>query len=66
MTIVCWLKNVGDPVAQGEVVLEAMTDKVNVEIESPAAGVLTECFVAKDQVVRAGDALGAVTAVDVT
>jgi 2-oxoglutarate dehydrogenase E2 component (dihydrolipoamide succinyltransferase) len=66
VTIVCWLKNVGDAVAQGEVVLEAMTDKVNVEIESPAAGVLTECFVAKDQVVQAGDALGAVTAVDAT
>jgi 2-oxoglutarate dehydrogenase E2 component (dihydrolipoamide succinyltransferase) len=64
VTIVGWLKNVGDAVAQGEVLLEAMTDKVNVEIESPAAGVLTECFVAKDQVVKAGDALGAVTTMD--
>jgi pyruvate/2-oxoglutarate dehydrogenase complex dihydrolipoamide acyltransferase (E2) component len=58
------LKSVGDAVARGEPVLEAMTDKVNVEIESPAAGVLTERFVEKDQVVSTGDAVGAITAVD--
>lgn len=37
-----WLKNVGDRVAVNEPLLELETDKVTVEIASPAAGVLRE------------------------
>jgi pyruvate dehydrogenase E2 component (dihydrolipoamide acetyltransferase) len=40
-TIVSWLKGVGDPVGQGEILATAETDKVTVEIESPASGVLS-------------------------
>lgn len=38
--IVQWLKNVGDSVEEGEGVLEIETDKVTMEVESPATGTL--------------------------
>ena len=39
-TIVRWLKNEGDPVAKGEAVMEIETDKITMEAESPAEGIL--------------------------
>ncbi|MHB1042598.1 MAG: 2-oxo acid dehydrogenase subunit E2 [Eubacteriales bacterium] len=39
-TISRWLKKVGDCVEKGEPLLEVMTDKANMEVESPASGVL--------------------------
>ena len=39
-TIVQWLKQVGDEVAEGEAIMEITTDKVDIEVESPASGVL--------------------------
>ncbi len=41
-TIAEWLKNVGDSVEKGEAILELETDKVNVEVVSEEAGVLSE------------------------
>ena len=41
-TVSKWLKNVGDTVERDEPLLEISTDKVDAEIPSPAAGVLTE------------------------
>ncbi len=35
-----WLKSAGDPVTAGEPVMEIETDKVTVEIQAPASGVL--------------------------
>lgn len=35
-----WLKSEGEPVAQGEPLLEIETDKATVEIEAPASGIL--------------------------
>jgi pyruvate dehydrogenase E2 component (dihydrolipoamide acetyltransferase) len=40
-----WLKREGDSVSTGEPILEVETDKTNVEIEAPAAGVLGEILV---------------------
>ena len=39
-TIAKWLKQVGDEVAEGEAIIEITTDKVDVEVESPASGIL--------------------------
>jgi len=39
-TIAKWLKQVGDKVSEGEAIMEITTDKVDVEVESPAAGIL--------------------------
>ena len=41
-TITKWLKKVGDAVQKDEPLFEISTDKVDAEIPSPAAGVLTE------------------------
>ena len=41
-TIVRWLKKVGDAVERDEPLFEISTDKVDAEIPSPAAGVLSE------------------------
>src|SRR6186997_802946 len=41
-TIVRWLKKVGDTVERDEPLFEISTDKVDAEVPSPAAGVITE------------------------
>uniref|UniRef100_UPI00190F133D biotin/lipoyl-containing protein n=1 Tax=Candidatus Halocynthiibacter alkanivorans TaxID=2267619 RepID=UPI00190F133D len=41
-TVSTWFKAVGDTVAQDEMLCELETDKVSVEVPSPAAGVLME------------------------
>src|SRR5438034_5850613 len=41
-TIVRWIKKVGDTVDRDEPLFEISTDKVDAEIPSPAAGVITE------------------------
>jgi len=38
--IVRWLKHEGDAVEQGEPIAEVTTDKVNMEVEAPASGIL--------------------------
>lgn len=38
--ITSWLKNEGEQVAQGEPLLEVMTEKVNIKVEAPFSGVL--------------------------
>ena len=42
--IIRWLKEVGDPVEMGEAIMEIETDKITMESESPAAGVLLAKF----------------------
>ena len=39
-TVIKWLFNEGDPVEKGEPLLEVLTDKVNLQVEAPASGVL--------------------------
>ena len=41
-TITRWFKNVGDTVAEDEVLFEVSTDKVDSEVPSPVAGFLAE------------------------
>ena len=44
-TIVQWLKQVGDQISEGEAIMEITTDKVDVEVEAPASGVLLKILV---------------------
>lgn len=60
-TIVAWLKRPGDEVAVGEAIAEAMTEKANVEVESPVAGVLEEILVEEDGAVAVGQPIARVT-----
>ncbi len=50
-TIVRWLKKVGDPVERDEPLFEISTDKVDAEIPSPAAGVLSDVKVKEGETV---------------
>jgi 2-oxoglutarate dehydrogenase E2 component (dihydrolipoamide succinyltransferase) len=59
-TVGAWLKKVGDPVAQGEPVLELETDKVNLEVAATEAGVLAEIVHQPGDVVTPGEVLGRV------
>lgn len=55
-----WFKAVGDRVALNDPLLEITTDKVTVEIASPAAGVLAEILKVEGEQVEQGDILGRV------
>jgi 2-oxoglutarate dehydrogenase E2 component (dihydrolipoamide succinyltransferase) len=50
-TIVRWIKKVGDTIDRDEPLFEISTDKVDAEIPSPAAGVLTEIKVKEGETV---------------
>src|SRR3954467_13325798 len=53
-TVTRWLKQEGERVETDEPLLEVSTDKVDTEIPSPAAGVLTKILVAEDETVEVG------------
>ncbi len=57
-TVSRWLKNIGDTVKEDEPVVEIMTDKVNTELQAPAAGVLTEITIAEGATVKVFEAMG--------
>ncbi|MGH7369347.1 MAG: dihydrolipoamide acetyltransferase family protein, partial [Candidatus Methylomirabilaceae bacterium] len=59
-TVVTWLKKVGDVIARDEPVVAISTDKVDVEIPSPGAGVLSEILVQEGQIVPVGAVLGCI------
>lgn len=56
-TITNWLKNIGDSVAIDEPLVEVATDKVDNELPSEAAGILSKRFFEKDQVAQVGDVI---------
>lgn len=55
-----WLKQAGDTVAKYEPLVEVITDKVNVEMPSPYAGVLEQILVQEGQTVTAGTAIATI------
>ncbi|SEH28922.1 2-oxoglutarate dehydrogenase complex dihydrolipoyllysine-residue succinyltransferase [Magnetospirillum fulvum] len=57
-TVAKWFKAVGDTVRADESLVELETDKVTVEVPSPASGVLTEIIVATGATVGVGAVLG--------
>lgn len=59
-TITRWLKKEGDEVAVDEPLLEVSTDKVDTEIPSPAAGILTKILVQEDETAPVGADLAVV------
>jgi pyruvate dehydrogenase E2 component (dihydrolipoamide acetyltransferase) len=50
-TVVRWIKKLGDPVDRDEPLFEISTDKVDAEIPSPAAGVLSDIRVKEGETV---------------
>ena len=60
-TITKWMKNVGDNVALDEVLFEVSTDKVDSEVPSPSAGVLSEIVVNEGDLAQVGDVLARIS-----
>ncbi len=52
--VAAWLKAEGDVVKKGEAILEVETDKVNMEVEAPAAGILTGIAAQPGEIVPVG------------
>ena len=59
-TITQWFKQVGDAVAQDEVLFEVSTDKVDTEVPAPFGGTITEIRVAEGETVEVGTVLAVV------
>ncbi|MEQ1832985.1 MAG: biotin/lipoyl-containing protein, partial [Candidatus Eisenbacteria bacterium] len=57
-TVARWLKAVGDKVRKEEPLVEIQTDKINVEIPSPAEGVLSSIVIAEGTTVLVGTEIG--------
>ena len=61
-TVSTWFKKVGDTVAQDEMLCELETDKVSVEVPSPAAGILAEIVAPEGTTVDASAKLAVISA----
>mgnify|MGYP002637150708 CR=1 FL=1 len=59
VTIVSWIKNVGDQVKKGQDLAEATTEKITLYVTAPAEGALTEIFVQVGSKVKVGTVIGA-------
>jgi len=53
-TIVRWCKAEGEAIAEGEVLAEIMTDKVNVEFQSPVGGIVHKLQFPEEAAVKVG------------
>jgi len=60
-TITKWLKKPGDTVQQDEPLFEISTDKVDAEIPSPAAGVLSEIKITEGNTVQINTVVGVIS-----
>lgn len=58
LTVVAWLKQVGDPVEEFESVVELETDKVVTEFPSPVSGTLLRVDIAAGDSVKVGEVMG--------
>src|SRR6266568_733999 len=56
--IATWLKNEGDPIQQGDALVELETDKVNVEVSAEQGGILQQVLKKEGDVVVVGEVLG--------
>ena len=56
-TILRWAKQVGDTIAEDDVLVEISTDKVDTEVPSPAAGTILEILVNEGDTVSVGTPL---------
>ena len=59
-TVSRWLKNIGDQIEMDEALVELETDKVNVEVPSPVAGILSEIKIKKGKTAKVGSELGVI------
>ena len=58
VTVVSWIKQVGDQVAQGQDMAEATTEKITLYITSPADGTLSQIIISPGTKVKVGTVIG--------
>lgn len=56
-TVLRWMKQVGDSIARDEAIVEISTDKVDTEVPSPVAGVVSEILVGEGETIEVGTAM---------
>jgi pyruvate/2-oxoglutarate dehydrogenase complex dihydrolipoamide acyltransferase (E2) component len=61
ITVGAWSKKKGEHVAEGETLMEALTDKVNAEIPSPVSGMVEELLLKEGDPVKPGQPIARVT-----
>jgi len=61
-TILRWRKNIGDLIEVDEIILEIESDKISVEVGSPAAGKLGSCLKHEGDTASVGDIIGMILA----
>ncbi|MFX1296328.1 MAG: 2-oxo acid dehydrogenase subunit E2 [Promethearchaeota archaeon] len=61
-TIIKWLKQEGDVVQRGEMIVEIETDKVTMKLESPDTGILYKIIASEKEVVPVGRNIALITA----
>jgi pyruvate/2-oxoglutarate dehydrogenase complex dihydrolipoamide acyltransferase (E2) component len=52
-----WVMSEGDPVTEGEVIAVISTPKLDMDLESPATGVLKTILVDEDEIAAVGETL---------
>jgi 2-oxoisovalerate dehydrogenase E2 component (dihydrolipoyl transacylase) len=60
ITVGAWNKKKGDHVAEGETLMEALTDKVNAEIPSTVSGFVEELLLKEGDAVKPGQPIARV------
>src|SRR5258705_164283 len=60
-TILEWHVKVGDPIKLDETIVEISTDKVDLELPSPASGTVTEILVAGGDTVTVGQVIARIS-----
>ena len=60
ITVGAWSKKKGEHVAEGETLMEALTDKVNAEIPSPVSGLVEELLLKEGDPVKPGQPIARV------
>jgi len=58
VTVLSWLKKVGEPVKKGEDLVEAKTEKITLYITAPADGHISEVLVTAGKAAGVGDLIG--------
>ena len=60
VTVVKWIKKIGDQVSKGQELAEATTEKITLYVTSPADGTLSEIMVDANSKVKVGTVIGVV------
>jgi len=59
VTVVSWIRKIGDPVKKGQDLAEATTEKITLYVTAPADGTLSEILTEPGTKVKVGTVIGA-------